>query len=344
MAETTFVRVKHDRDFSMVNNTFIRDTTLSWKAKGVLVYLLSLPDDWSVYLSELQKHATDGRDSLRSALSELIEHGYLVRNQKRNEDGKFGAISYDIIESPSAGKPQSENPKAVKPFAENPKLLSTNNTKDLLIPNTNNTNRGRTNEKVMINHDNVMTSHDEPAYIKDVQNKDEVQQLISDCFTLITEHNTSGKHKIPVSKALMYFTQKEGQNILYLKNQGYSADEIRTALKNYLKVADSDTWKSMFSFNAFCKNISEYIGEYFDMSKYVNTPKSDEEIQAISQKFLDENYLKPWFNRMYATLSHNRKKWVQAGQPSGDDFTKWAQAAFEEDVKAGRASSDGEYF
>lgn len=184
---------------------------------------------------------------------------------------------------------------------------------------------------------------EEPAYIKDVPNKVEVQQLVSDCFTLISEHNTSGKHKIPVSKALMYFTQKEGRDILYLKNQGYSVDEIRSALKNYLKVADSDTWKSMFSFNAFCKNISEYVGEYFDMSKYVNAPKNDEEIQAISQKFLDANLETPDFYRFYATIAHNRKKWVMAGQPDGEELEKWASAALEEDVKAGRVDANGYY-
>ena len=137
MAETRFIRVQKERDYTVLNNIFIRDKTLSWKAKGVMTYLLSLPDDWSVYLSEIQTHATDGRDSLRTAINELVEHGYLVRTQVRNDSGKFGSLTYEIVESP-ADLPFTEKPLAVKPKADNPKLLNTNNTKYEYIPNTDN--------------------------------------------------------------------------------------------------------------------------------------------------------------------------------------------------------------
>lgn len=135
MAETKFIRTKKERNYTTLDNTFIRDTTLSWKAKGVMTYLLSLPDDWVVYLSEIQKHASDGRDSLRTAVAELLEKGYLVRVQNRTGEGKFGSTSYEIVESP-AEKPFTEKPFTENPSAENPKLLNTNNTNDLYIPNT----------------------------------------------------------------------------------------------------------------------------------------------------------------------------------------------------------------
>ena len=49
----------------MINKEMAQDKTLSWKARGLLLYLLSLPDDWNIYESELIKHATDGRDSTK---------------------------------------------------------------------------------------------------------------------------------------------------------------------------------------------------------------------------------------------------------------------------------------
>ena len=91
MAETKFIRTKKERNYTTLDNTFIRDTTLSWKAKGVMTYLLSLPDDWVVYLSEIQKHASDGRDSLRTAVAELLEKGYLVQT---------GGNTFDFFEKP----------------------------------------------------------------------------------------------------------------------------------------------------------------------------------------------------------------------------------------------------
>ena len=113
-----------------------------------------------------------------------------------------------------------------------------------------------------------------PSYIPQPlkTNKESFQNFLNDCFLLITNHNKNAKHKIPISKAIMYFTQKEGRELLELSRQ-YETSEIKSALENYLKVANSDSWKSSFSFGAFCKNISEYTAEYFDMSKYIDTPK-----------------------------------------------------------------------
>jgi hypothetical protein len=45
---------------------------MSWKARGILIYMLSLPDDWEVHLSEIAKHSEkDGRDSFASGIKEL---------------------------------------------------------------------------------------------------------------------------------------------------------------------------------------------------------------------------------------------------------------------------------
>lgn len=142
MSETLFVREKKDRDYTVINNTFLRDERLSWQAKGVFTYLLSLPEDWVICMSEIETHASNGRDSLRRCIKELKEFGYLEHNQSK-EGGKFSTSVYKIIENPCAEKSDTEKPLAEKPQAENPKLLNTN------IPNTDkqNTNKLNTDEK-----------------------------------------------------------------------------------------------------------------------------------------------------------------------------------------------------
>ena len=131
MGNTSFIREKKERDYTVINNTVLKDERLSWKAKGVFCYLLSLPEDWVIYQSELLKHSTDGRESLRNAINELEEYGYLIIDKKRDEKGHFTAI-YKIIENPNekteSGKTESENPtrenRHGKTESENPTLLN----------------------------------------------------------------------------------------------------------------------------------------------------------------------------------------------------------------------------
>lgn len=64
--------------FTLIPNDALQDKKLSWQAKGLLGYLLSLPSDWVVYVSELDKNATNGRESSRGAFKELQDAGYIL--------------------------------------------------------------------------------------------------------------------------------------------------------------------------------------------------------------------------------------------------------------------------
>ena len=92
--------VKKTNNFTIVDNHFIRDENLSWKARGLLVYLLHLPDDWQIYLEDLKNRATDGRDSTISGIKELMKKGYIKRTRKR-DNGKFIGYDYEVYERPN---------------------------------------------------------------------------------------------------------------------------------------------------------------------------------------------------------------------------------------------------
>lgn len=141
---SNIIRVKKQSNYVVMNKTSLMDERLSWKAKGLHAYMLSMPDDWCFYDSELQKHAKDGRDSLKSALKELRELGYMKRVRHRNQDGTFDyeTIVYEIpqTDDPLPGKPQTEKPSTDypltdEPLTENPQLL---NNKELSINELNN--------------------------------------------------------------------------------------------------------------------------------------------------------------------------------------------------------------
>lgn len=92
---------KESGNFVTVHKSFIHDDNLSWKAKGILLYLLSRPDDWKIYETELNKHSSDGRDSLRTGIKELEEAGYIHRTRRRNEKGQLREYEYQVFEQPN---------------------------------------------------------------------------------------------------------------------------------------------------------------------------------------------------------------------------------------------------
>lgn len=135
----TIVRVsKRENPYVTLDKFFLSDDRLSWKAKGLLSYLLSKPDNWEIYVSDLLKRATDGRDSIYAGLKELEKAGYLRRNRKHNDQGRFDGYEYVIYERPIEDEPMSntieisnanfteprqpytENPDTVEPFPEIP--------------------------------------------------------------------------------------------------------------------------------------------------------------------------------------------------------------------------------
>lgn len=145
----TITRRKYERDFCYMANEFLKDSRLSWKAKGIIAYVQMLPDDWVLNMRDLTNRATDGRDSLYSGIKELEKYGYCAKVMQRNPDGTIAGYAYEICdksvfqpftENPVTDVPQPENPCTVKPDTENPTLINTNLTKDLNTLNTNPSN------------------------------------------------------------------------------------------------------------------------------------------------------------------------------------------------------------
>ena len=77
---------RHSTDFTQVVNETIRDKRLSFKARGLLIYLLSQVDGWRFNAKDAAKHSTDGRRAIYSAMKELKALGYaqLVKVRKGN--------------------------------------------------------------------------------------------------------------------------------------------------------------------------------------------------------------------------------------------------------------------
>lgn len=114
------IRKHKNSNFTVVDNEILKNNKLSLKAKGLLVILLSLPNEWEFSVSGLSSLSKDGRDSTRSTLKELEKNGYLKMEQTKNDDGMFGKVVYNVYEVPFTGNPSTGNPFTDKPFTDIP--------------------------------------------------------------------------------------------------------------------------------------------------------------------------------------------------------------------------------
>ena len=68
---------KPEHSFTIVSNQVIDDDNLDWKDLGLLIYLLSKPDNWQVSLAHLAKQKRTGQDGVATAIKNLKQAGYI---------------------------------------------------------------------------------------------------------------------------------------------------------------------------------------------------------------------------------------------------------------------------
>lgn len=119
------LRKAHKSNFTVIDNQVFK-SNLSLKARGLLSTMLSLPDDWHFTERGLSSILPkDGRDSVRSAVKELEEEGFLSREKICDEQGKVTEwlwTFYDYPQSSKSENPRLENPTLDNPTLENPRL------------------------------------------------------------------------------------------------------------------------------------------------------------------------------------------------------------------------------
>lgn len=132
MSETYFIKQRKKEKFTILDNTCIQDCNLSWKAKGVHTYLMSLPEDWKIHISEIVNHSCDGKAALYSAIQMLEQHGYIKKIRNRRKDGCFDNTVYQVFEVPEKSEtdadvhPHTDFPDMDNPVLDNRTLLNTN--------------------------------------------------------------------------------------------------------------------------------------------------------------------------------------------------------------------------
>src|SRR5690606_25720800 len=108
------------------DQTVVDDDRLTLAARGLLVMLLSRPDDWRIRISDLRKRCHVGRDAVYKLLRELRKLGYVRYVPSRTPSGRLAGGTYYVHEIPSETvnvQPLPDLPEAAAPDTPAPDAL-----------------------------------------------------------------------------------------------------------------------------------------------------------------------------------------------------------------------------
>lgn len=132
----TTIRQAHHRKYVSISNSLAQNNALSLKARGLMLYLLSLPNDWEVRVTHLIKTLGEGRNSILEILKELKVAGY-IHSGKSGYQGKTQYFVFEEHMSQDGFKKYLQsigflNSLKSKRFTKHPPIQSTNrrDTKD----------------------------------------------------------------------------------------------------------------------------------------------------------------------------------------------------------------------
>lgn len=95
-------KVEKTKNFTIMSNHHLQNKNLSLKAKGLLSYMLSLPNDWDYSLAGLVANSKESKTSIRNTLNELKENHYLsiTKLYPNQTESKKIEYVYNIYEEP----------------------------------------------------------------------------------------------------------------------------------------------------------------------------------------------------------------------------------------------------
>lgn len=254
------IKKQYQKGFTTVDNLVLNDTNLSWKAKGLFVYLWSQSDEWDFYESEVVKHSTDKIASLKSGLKELEQQGYLKRQRKRDDKGHLKENEWIL----------SDNPMLENPMLDN--LTLENHT----LTNTNNNN--------INNNKNESNSAKENKDKKSSNKKDKYNLNYTEFIEWFNEE-TGRKFESDKSGTIKGFKK----NIEARFKEGYTKQDLYLVTKDKAKEWKDDKKQKQYLRPSTLFG-SEHFDEYLTLAKERYSPepqKKKEESSAKEEKRKD---------------------------------------------------------
>lgn len=240
------IRVKKEEKYFVASNELFNDKALSWEARGVMGYLLSKPDNWTVRTRDLVRQSPAGMHKVTRILSELKKAGYIRRERRRLDNGRF---EWETVVYESSTIPRlSSNGLSIDGLpvdgssvnGESPHIVNTDSpTTDL--PNTNGTKSPKRER-----HTPTLATSSQPSAV--------------DIFLSVTR--IKKLDKIP-EKVTDWLQEQES----YM-GAGYHPEALRAAIK----AADKEGKESLFDPDRLDQLFADYVPKVVNAS-YTNGKK-----------------------------------------------------------------------
>lgn len=279
-------------NFSIFPNDMIRDKNISYKARGILGFLLSNKDGWKTHIKSIQNAGTDGEISIRSGLRELENCGYVLRCNYADEKSKVRGSFIGYTNKPYSINIQQHidylnqhNYKARPATKESRKLwddLNLNHEK-LNQQNINLENH----DVISINSNKTKSNKINKRYIsKDIKRSASSKPINDKIYNRLNKSNTNNtllKHNRNSKLIVMHWnTLSKPFSKHPLKN--YECKSHQNIIKTLLEALNE-------GYDIEC--IKEVITIYH---KFISTPGIDKEISGtyigLDQLFRFNNYTK----------------------------------------------------
>ena len=271
-SKKNIVRVQKNKEnpYVMINKSCLNDANLSWAAKGLHSYLLSLPDDWEIYIDELIKHTSAGRDHTYRVVNELLEHGYMEKVQYRCE-GKILGLNYTVFEV-STGENNAKAKISNVTLSDNGEIVEIST----IQPNTENqdTDNPDTVFTTLLNNNNY-------EVIKEIKNKEVV--VVDEKQTQLLEMYKSFKlEKRVMPHTINLLKQYTDKFDLGVFEQIFISASEDTVLKKYRyikTVLEELDKKNIRTLDAYKKDTEEY-----------KASKTSKKLNATNRSNSNKNY------------------------------------------------------
>jgi hypothetical protein len=143
-------KMKFEKDFVMLPNDWLRDPNISYKAKGLLAYLYSHEPGYTIRFRQIISQTQDGERSVRAAMTELKDAGYLVTQRTTDARGYNAGLNYLLVDPKD---PELQNPTLDNPTLENPTLDNAVALEDNITKKTTNKENNRESKASKISSD-----------------------------------------------------------------------------------------------------------------------------------------------------------------------------------------------
>ena len=272
-------RADHSDNYMVISNGIARDERLSFEARGLLVFMLSMSDDWNFSIKGLVNQTGMKRSVILRIVKELRDCGYILIKQETKKDGKFTAKTWELYENctvvrfdRSRSKPQSVKTDYGK--TETIDFIDSQPQSDLTVVGENRSTVLPQSVKTVVGENGPIRNTNIERNTKEKEDA----RVLSDVEKLFLEFWTVYPKKVDKKGAFRAF-----KNIKKLKEV---FPEIMSALEVQKR---SEQWTK--ANGQYIPNPTTYIHQ----ERWTTTTEADEIKANLDQMFLENiNQFNPW--------------------------------------------------